>query len=105
MRNLLVLGGVRAQATAAGLTEVVCFSGRARLAPVTKLAESKQVRLDRLYRGALWKQAEQSLLVPLPPDGTNLPEWLSELLEGVLEAPKPPVLPAPGRTDGLAAAS
>jgi len=105
VRNLLVLGGVRAQATAAGLTEVVCFSGRARLAPVTKLAESKQVRLDRLYRGALWKQAEQSLLVPLPPDGTNLPEWLSELLEGVLEAPKPPVLPAPGRTDGLAAAS
>jgi len=105
VRNLLVLGGVRAQATAVGLAEVVCFGGRARLAPVTKLAESKQVRLDRLYRGALWKQAEQSLLVPLPQDSANLPEWLSELLEGVLEAPKPPVLPAPGRAGGLAAAS
>ena len=97
VRNLLVLAGVRAQASAVGLTEVVCFGGRARLTPVTSLPESRQVRLDRLYRGALWKQAEQTLLVPLPAAEVNLPEWLAGLLEGVLDAPKPPVLPPPGR--------
>jgi transcription-repair coupling factor (superfamily II helicase) len=107
VRNLLALAGVRAQATAVGLTEVVCFGGRARLAPVTALPESKQVRLDRFYRGAVWKAAEQTLVVPLPtgagtpkpgtPGGgapTDLPAWLSELLEGVLDAPPAPELRA-----------
>jgi len=107
VRNLLALAGVRAQATALGLTEVVCFGGRVRLAPVPALPESKQVRLDRLYRGAVWKAAEQTLVVPLPADpgtpklGTaggagavDLPAWLSELLEGVLDAEKAPELPA-----------
>src|SRR6266542_2670331 len=90
VRNLLALAGVRAQATAVGLDEVVCFGGRARLAPVRDLPESKRVRLDRLYRGAVWKPAEQTLVVPLPDGGAEpggvspLPAWLSELLEGVL---------------------
>jgi len=95
--NLLQLAGVRAQATAVGLNEVVCFGGRARLAPVDDLPESKQVRLDRLYPGAVWKQLERTLVVPLPPEGTNLPSWLCELLTGVLGAPPAPALPDPGR--------
>jgi transcription-repair coupling factor (superfamily II helicase) len=108
VRNLLALAGVRAQAAAVGLSEVVCFAGRVRLAPVGKLVESKQVRLDRLYRGALWKQAEDSLLVPLPAErrgrlapgpspartDVDLPAWLSELLTSILEAPPAPALPA-----------
>ena len=93
VRNLLQLAGVRAQATAVGLTEVVCFGGRARLFPVDDLPESKQVRLDRLFPGAIWKQAERTLLVPLPPAGTNLPTWLCELLTGILGAPDAPALP------------
>ncbi|HEU4397852.1 MAG TPA: transcription-repair coupling factor, partial [Actinomycetota bacterium] len=44
VRNLLVLAGVRAQATAVGLTEIVCFGGRARLGPVDDLPDSRQVR-------------------------------------------------------------
>jgi transcription-repair coupling factor (superfamily II helicase) len=100
-----VLAGVRAQATAVGLTEVVCFGGRARLSPVDDLPESKQVRLDRLYPGAIWKQPERTLLVPLPAPGTNLPTWLCELLTGVLGAPAAPTLPDSTRPEHRRAAS
>ena len=96
VRNLLVLAGVRAQALAVGLTEVVCFGGRVRLAPVRELADSKRVRLDRLYPGAVLKAAEQALVVPLPPADRvgegGLPAWLAELLTGVLSAPPGPRL-------------
>jgi transcription-repair coupling factor (superfamily II helicase) len=108
VQNLLALAGVRAQANAVGLSEVVCFGGRVRLAPVRDLPESKQVRLDRVYPGAVWKRTEDSLLVPLPDQGqrrltpgpslpeaeVDLPAWLSDLLSGVLDAPAPPKLPA-----------
>ena len=105
VRNLLELAGVRAQATAVGLTELVCFGGRARLFPVDDLPESKQVRLDRLYPGAIWKQLERTLLVPLPAAGTNLPTWLCELLTGVLSAPAAPTLPDTTRPEHRRAAS
>jgi transcription-repair coupling factor (superfamily II helicase) len=105
VRNLLELAGVRAQATAVGLTELVCFGGRARLFPVDDLPESKQVRLDRLYPGAIWKQPERTLLVPLPAAGPSLPTWLCELLTGVLEAPPAPQLPDTGRPEYRRAAS
>lgn len=104
VRSLLALAGVRAQATAVGLDEVVCFGGRVRLAPVRDLAESKRVRLDRLYPGAVWKAAEQTLVVPLPVDDF-LPTWLSELLEGVLGAPEAPALPDEARAEPRRAAS
>jgi len=93
VRNLLVLAGVRAQANALGLAEVVCFGGRVRLTPVDELLDSRKVRLDRLYRGALLKKAERTLLVPLPKQGEDLPAWLAELLSGILGAPEVP-LPA-----------
>jgi len=105
VRNLLELAGVRAQATAVGLTEVVCFGGRARLFPVDDLPESKQVRLDRLYPGAIWKQPERTLLAPLPPEGTSLPTWLCELLTGVLGAPAGPALDGLDRPEQRRAAS
>jgi transcription-repair coupling factor (superfamily II helicase) len=119
VRSLLALAGVRAQAGAVGLEEVVCFGGRVRLAPVGKLPESRQVRLDRLYPGAVWKQAEESLLVPLPSPGgrpprlgqpradagVDLPTWLSELLTTMLDAPAPPALPSPDRSELRRAAS
>jgi transcription-repair coupling factor (superfamily II helicase) len=105
VRNLLVLAGVRAQATAVGLTEIVCFGGRARLGPVDDLPESRQVRLDRLYPGAIWKRPDRTLLVPLPADAADLPGWLTELLTAILDAPAAPTLPAPGRPDLRRAAS
>jgi transcription-repair coupling factor (superfamily II helicase) len=103
VRNLLVLAAVRAQAAAVGLTEVVCFGGRARLAPVTSLPESKQVRLSRLYRGALLKPQESALLVPLPKDTDDLPAWLVELLWSILDAPEVPVADLVPATPGRAA--
>jgi transcription-repair coupling factor (superfamily II helicase) len=100
VRNLLVLAGVRAQANGLGLGEVVCFGGRVRLTPVDELLDSRKVRLDRLYRGALLKPAERALLVPLPKSQgpgqgvpQDLPAWLAELLSGILGAPEVP-LPA-----------
>jgi transcription-repair coupling factor (superfamily II helicase) len=106
VRNLLQLAGVRAQATAVGLTEVVCFGGRARLTPVDDLPESKQVRLDRLYPGAIWKQVERTLLVPLPAGTADaLPTWLCELLTGVLGAPAGPALDDLDRPERRRAAS
>jgi transcription-repair coupling factor (superfamily II helicase) len=105
VRNLLALAGVRAQASAVGLEEVVAFGGRVRLAPVRELPESKRVRLDRLYRGAIFKAPEQTLLVPLPADAAALPAWLSELLAGVLDAPPAPDLPAATRPAPRRAAS
>jgi hypothetical protein len=63
------------------------------------------VRLDRLYPGAIWKQPERTLLVPLPPAGTNLPTWLCELLTGILEAPAAPRLPDSERPEHRRAAS
>jgi transcription-repair coupling factor (superfamily II helicase) len=113
VHNLLALAGVRAQANAVGLSEVVCFGGRVRLAPVRDLPESKQVRLDRVYPGSVWKRTEDSLLVPLPDQGqrrlapgpprpeaeVDLPAWLSELLSGVLDAPAPPALPSSDRPE------
>ena len=87
------------------LTELVCFGGRARLFPVDDLPESRQVRLDRLYPGAIWKQPERTVLVPLPSEGTSLPTWLCELLTGVLEAPPAPRLPDTERPEQRRAAS
>src|SRR4030095_8480732 len=104
-RNPLELPGVRAQSTAVGLTEVVCFGGRARLFPVDDLPESKQVRLDRLHKGAIWKQTERTLLVPCRPDGTHLPTWLCERLTGVLAPPDAPALPDTPRPEHRRAAS
>jgi len=72
---------------------------------VDDLPESKQVRLDRLYPGAIWKQPERTLLVPLPPEGTSLPTWLCELLTGVLGAPDAPTLPDSDRPEPRRAAS
>ena len=71
------------------------------------LPESKQVRLDRLYPGAIWKQPERTVLVPLPVggSGTGLPTWLCELLTGVLGAPDAPALPDSDRPEHRRAAS
>jgi transcription-repair coupling factor (superfamily II helicase) len=103
------LGGARVveevESLAVGLTEVVCFGGRARLFPVDDFSESKQVRLDRLYPGTIWKQPERTLLVPLPPEGTNLRTWLCELVTGALGAPEGPALADLDRPERRRAAS
>jgi transcription-repair coupling factor (superfamily II helicase) len=91
VRNLLVLAGVRAQATGLGLTEVVCFGGRVRFHPVDEILESREVRLSRVYKGSILKKAERTLTVPLPDSKEDLPAWLAELLSGILGAPEVPV--------------
>ena len=97
---LLGVAQLRAQAKLAHLTEVVVQGKYVRLAPLT-LAESRQLRLSRLYPGSLYKPAISTVLVALPKGpawnpSQNTPEivdtsllaWVVEAVTQLSEAPK-----------------
>jgi transcription-repair coupling factor (superfamily II helicase) len=63
--NLLEVARLRALARRAGLTDVSLQGNQVRFAPV-ELAESRQVRVQRLYPKTLLKQAVRTMLVPVP---------------------------------------
>ncbi|MFI0425018.1 transcription-repair coupling factor [Spongiactinospora sp. 9N601] len=65
VENLLEVARFRVRARQAGLTDVTVQGQHVKFAPV-RLAESQQVRLQRLYPKALYKQTVQTLLVPVP---------------------------------------
>ncbi|HET8971162.1 MAG TPA: transcription-repair coupling factor [Candidatus Nanopelagicales bacterium] len=98
VQNLLAVARFRILARRAGLTEVVAQGDRVRLAPV-ELAESRALRLTRLYPGTLIKPATRTILVPRPMTArvggqplrdTALLDWAGGLIEAVLldSAPK-----------------
>jgi transcription-repair coupling factor (superfamily II helicase) len=60
---LLEVARLRAAARAAGLSEVMLAGSSIRLAPA-ELPESRQVRLSRLYPGAVYKPVTHTILVP-----------------------------------------
>jgi transcription-repair coupling factor (superfamily II helicase) len=62
------------------------------------LRESQVLRLSRLYKGSVYKQALDTVLVPMPMTKVlggqplrdlELLRWARDLLEAVLEAPAP----------------
>jgi hypothetical protein len=61
-----------------GVREVTVAKGTARLAPLALLA-SRRIRLQRLYRNAVYKEDLGQLVLPLPP-GTDPASALVELL-------------------------
>jgi transcription-repair coupling factor (superfamily II helicase) len=63
--NLLAVARLRAAARRAGLTDVGQQGNHIRFAPA-ELPESREVRLRRLYPGALVKPAVRTILVPVP---------------------------------------
>jgi transcription-repair coupling factor (superfamily II helicase) len=63
--NLLEVARLRARARRAGLADIARQGNQVRFSPV-ELPESRQVRLQRLYPGALLKPTVRTILVPIP---------------------------------------
>ncbi|WP_093171085.1 transcription-repair coupling factor [Sinosporangium album] len=93
--NLLEVARFRVRARKAGLTDVTLQGQQIKFAPV-RLRESQQVRLERLYKTALYKSALDTLLVPVPktkPLGgqplrdLDLLKWCSDLVETMFLEP------------------
>lgn len=92
-QSLLKVAALRAQAKALGITELISTGKFLKISPLI-LAESRQLRLTRLYPGSLYKSATNSVLVTIPkPSGwspsnpspamgdTSLLAWVSKALE------------------------
>ncbi len=93
--NLLEVARFRVKARQAGLTDVTLQGQNIKFGPV-RLKESQQVRLDRLYKKAIYKQAAETLLVPVPktkPLGgqplrdLDLLKWCGDLVEAMFLEP------------------
>ncbi|GAA2211284.1 transcription-repair coupling factor [Nonomuraea monospora] len=93
--NLLEVARFRIRARAAGLTDVTLQGQNIKFGPA-RLRESQQVRLDRLYKKAIYKQAAETLLVPIPktkPLGgqplrdLDLLKWCGDLVEAMFLEP------------------
>ena len=91
--NLLAIARLRAECVRTGVEEIAvtkasALSGLgwvARLAPV-RLAQSKQMRLARLYKGAVYKEETSQLQLPVRA-GATLPADLVEALTQLLPEP------------------
>jgi transcription-repair coupling factor (superfamily II helicase) len=92
--NLIAVSRLRLAAQKAGLGEVVAMGSNLRLAPAI-LADSVQVRLQRMYPGSKYHAAPKVVTVPLPrPDGEapedgDLVAWVASLLGAIFPAPEP----------------
>jgi transcription-repair coupling factor (superfamily II helicase) len=93
---LIEVSRLRRAAQKVGLSEVVVMGSNLRVAGLD-LADSMQVRLQRMYPGARWFAQTKSVSVPLPrPHGEALPDgelilWVEQLLSSIFgaEAPRP----------------
>ena len=95
VESLLAVAAFRNKARGLGLTEVVLQGQQVRFSSM-RLRESQVMRLQRLYKGAVHKQALDQVLVPHPKDapfggkpitGKALLTWAADLLDAVLEPP------------------
>jgi transcription-repair coupling factor (superfamily II helicase) len=85
--NLVAVSRLRRMAQRSGLSEVVVMGDKLRIAPAD-LADSIQVRLQRMYPGARYHAAAAAVLVPLPPEpsDTELVAWTHDLLVAIFGA-------------------
>jgi transcription-repair coupling factor (superfamily II helicase) len=92
VENLLAVAQFRNRARSYGLTEVALMGKQVRFAPMP-LRESQVLRLNRLYKGAVYKQTVDTVLVPQPMTkqfggqplrDDELLAWAKDLLEAVL---------------------
>ncbi|NGO72994.1 transcription-repair coupling factor [Streptomyces boncukensis] len=93
VENLLLVAGLRMLARAAGVTDITLQGNNVRFSPV-ELRESQELRLKRLYPGAVVKPATHQVLVPRPKPsgiggkplaGRELLAWVGEFLTTVLD--------------------
>ncbi|HVF05386.1 MAG TPA: transcription-repair coupling factor [Frankiaceae bacterium] len=85
VENLLAVAAFRNKARTAGITEVSVQGNFVRFAP-WELRESQQLRVQRLYKGAVVKPPIRTVLVPRPDvRDTDLLAWCTDVLDAVLE--------------------
>jgi transcription-repair coupling factor (superfamily II helicase) len=95
VQNLIAVSRLRRRAQRAGLSDVVAMGGNLRVAPA-ELADSIQVRLQRLYPGARVFTQQRAISVPMPAaltgggvEDAELIAWATQLLDAVFPAPAP----------------
>jgi transcription-repair coupling factor (superfamily II helicase) len=92
--NLIAVSRLRRAAVKAGLSEVVAMGTNLRVAPA-QLADSVQVRLQRMYPGAKYFAQANALSVPMPRVNgepladSDLIDWTATLLAAIFPAPAP----------------
>jgi transcription-repair coupling factor (superfamily II helicase) len=92
--NLIAVSRLRRAAVKAGLSEVVAMGTNLRVAPAA-LADSVQVRLQRMYPGAKYFAQANALSVPMPRVNgepladSDLIDWTATLLAAIFPAPVP----------------
>jgi transcription-repair coupling factor (superfamily II helicase) len=97
--NLLAVSRLRLAAQQFGLSEVVAVGPNLRVVGAD-LADSRQVRLKRMFAGARYLAQTSSVLVPLPTqngervDDAALIAWTGELLTAVFEPTPAPAVAA-----------
>ncbi|MCK1796857.1 transcription-repair coupling factor [Streptomyces sp. XM4193] len=94
VENLLLVAGLRMLARACGVTDITLQGANIRFSPV-ELRESQELRLKRVYKGALIKPDRQQVLVPRPKPGNigakplvgrELLAWVGEFLTTIVDS-------------------
>jgi transcription-repair coupling factor (superfamily II helicase) len=101
--NLIAVSRLRRMAVKAGLSEVVAMGSNLRVAGIA-LADSIQIRLQRMYPGAKYFAANASVALPMPRVNgepladADLIRWTGDLLVAIFGADAPEAVePAAGR--------
>jgi transcription-repair coupling factor (superfamily II helicase) len=104
--NIVAVSRLRRLAQKAGLSEVVAMGGKLRVAPA-ELADSLQVRMQRLYPGARQFVEAKALSVPMlvgiaNPQNTDdeLIEWVAGLLGALFPVAAPATAEEPAQPAG-----
>jgi len=93
--NLIAVSRLRRQAQKSSLSEVVTMGSNLRVAPAD-LADSIQVRLQRMYPGSKYFAQTNAVSVPMPVvDGKPLADadliaWVQNLLDAIFAPAKVP---------------
>src|SRR5437588_6195429 len=87
---LLAVARLRAECVRAGVREVTVARATARLAPLV-LPTSRRLRLQRLYKDAVYKEDLGQLVLPLP-RGTDPPAYLVAVRRELVPAEEPSVV-------------
>lgn len=97
VRRLLSVARLRHLARQAGVSDIGVQGTRIKIHPV-ELADSKQVRLKRLYPGATYRAAAKAIQVSIPRSGRNITDpklrdvallqWVADFLSAMFDVPK-----------------
>lgn len=84
VENLFAIAHLRRHASTVGLSDVVATGPKLRVSPA-RLPDSRRVRLERLYPGAKYLTATDTVLINLPEisDDASLISWARDLLSAM----------------------